>query len=322
MKRDIIKIDEEKCNGCALCIVGCHEGALQIIDGKARLINELFCDGLGACIGECPEGAITIEHREAEEYSEVETIKSLLGKSPATVIAHLEHLHKYKATDFFNEGVAYLESIGENEIVEQLAERIMNGKTNVTKYNIDKMNNNAHHHNHDEGNGACGCPGSSARTFNTSAFPIAESPKANFTAPQNTVISSNTGRNNSGLSHWPVQLHLVPPNAPFFRNSELVIMNSCGGIASANIHQDYLAGRSVVIACPKLDKTGPYVNKLASIFQNSNLKKAMVVRMEVPCCGGLTGIVKQARIESGIDDLIVEEHILSLQGELLSMNRC
>jgi len=296
VKRDIINIDEDKCTGCGLCVIGCHEGALQIIDGKARLVNELFCDGLGACIGECPEDAITIEHREAEEYDEVLTIKELLKKSDATVLAHLEHLYKFNALDFYNEGIDYLKSINRADLLEKLAQRIQSGT---------KKHGPSHGHGNEHAHGsACGCQGSAPKILN-----------------QQPISPINVGRGKSGLSHWPVQLHLVMPNAPFFKGTELVVMNTCGGIASANIHQDYLTGRSVIVACPKLDRTEPYAEKLAAIFQNSGLQKVLVVRMEVPCCGGLTAIVKQARQLSGISNLIIEEHTLSLEGELLSMNR-
>ncbi len=285
MKRDIIKIDENLCNGCGLCVLGCQEGALQIIDGKARLVNELFCDGLGACIGECPEGAIEIEHREAEDYNEIVTLTNLLLKSDATVIAHLEHLRSHNAMDFYNQGIQYLEELNRTDIIEKLGKQKMHQE-------------NAHQP------GACGCAGSAERSMKpTEHRPVSRT------------------RNQTELSHWPVQLHLVNPAAGFFKDAELVVMSTCGPIASANVHTDYLAGRAVVVACPKLDRTDPYAEKLAAIIQNSNLKKIIVVIMEVPCCAGLSKIVKESRELSGIDDLIIEEHTLSLEGELINMRR-
>jgi len=285
MKRDIIKIDENLCNGCGLCVMGCHEGALQIIEGKARLVNELFCDGLGACIGECPEGAIEIEHREAEEYDEIKTMNNLLLTSEATVVAHLEHLRTHNAMDYYNQGVQYLNELNRTDIIERL------GKSKMNQV-----------HSHQPG--ACGCPGSAERTLtHTEQRP------------------THKTRNQTELTHWPVQLHLVNPSAGFFKDSELVVMSTCGPIASANVHSDYLAGRAVVVACPKLDRTDPYAEKLAAIIQNSNLRKIIVVIMEVPCCSGLSKIVKEGRALSGIDDLIIEEHTLSLDGELINMRR-
>jgi Pyruvate/2-oxoacid:ferredoxin oxidoreductase delta subunit len=285
MKRDIIKIDEDLCNGCGLCVMGCHEGALQIIEGKARLVNELFCDGLGACIGECPEGAIEIEHREAEDYNEIKTMNNLLLTSEATVVAHLEHLRSHNAMEFYNQGVQYLNELNRTDIIEKLGKQKM-------------------HQEHGHQPGACGCQGSAERTIKpTEIRPVSRT------------------RNQTELSHWPVQLHLVNPSAGFFKDSELVVMSTCGPIASANVHTDYLAGRSVVVACPKLDRTDPYAEKLAGIIQNANLRKIIVVIMEVPCCAGLSKIVKEGRMLSGIEDLIIEEHTLSLEGELINMRR-
>lgn len=285
MKRDIIKIDENLCNGCGVCVMGCHEGALQVIDGKARLVNELFCDGLGACIGECPEGAIEIEHRDAEEYDEIKTMDNLLLKSDATVVAHLEHLRSHNAVDFYEQGIQYLNKLNRNDIIEIV------GKPKM-------------HQEHNQQPVACGCPGSAERTMNHTE--------------QRTISRT---KNQSELSHWPVQLHLVNPAAGFFKDTELVVMSTCGPIASANVHTDYLAGRAVVVACPKLDRTDPYTEKLAAIIQNSNLRKIIVVIMEVPCCAGLSKIVKEARALSGIEDLIIEEHTLGLNGELINMRR-
>lgn len=285
MKRDIIKIDEDLCNGCGLCVMGCHEGALQIIEGKARLVNELFCDGLGACIGECPEGAIEIEHREAEDYNEIKTMNNLLLTSEATVVAHLEHLRSHNAMEFYEQGVQYLNELNRTDIIEKLGKQKM-------------------HQEHGHQPGACGCQGSAERTMK----------------PTEIRQVSRT-KNQTELSHWPVQLHLVNPSAGFFKDSELVVMSTCGPIASANVHTDYLAGRSVVVACPKLDRTDPYAEKLAGIIRNANLRKIIVVIMEVPCCAGLSKIVKEGRMLSGIEDLIIEEHTLSLEGELINMRR-
>jgi Pyruvate/2-oxoacid:ferredoxin oxidoreductase delta subunit len=286
MKRDIIKIDENLCNGCGLCVMGCHEGALQIIEGKARLVNELFCDGLGACIGECPEGAIEIERREAEDYDEIKTMNNLLLTSEATVVAHLEHLRSHNAMEFYNQGIQYLNELNRIDILEKLGKPKMNQE-----------------HGHQPG--ACGCAGSAERTIKP--------------AEQRPPVSRT--RNQTELTHWPVQLHLVNPSAGFFKDSELVVMSTCGPIASANVHTDYLAGRAVVVACPKLDRTDPYAEKLAAIIQNANLRKIIVVIMEVPCCAGLSKIVKEGRMLSGIEDLIIEEHTLSLEGELINMRR-
>lgn len=297
MKRDIIKIDEDKCTGCGICVEGCHEGALQIIDGKARLVNEIFCDGLGACINDCPEDAITIERKEAEPYDETVTIERLLAKSDNTVIAHLLHLYHYDAKDFYKEGVEYLKNQKRFDLITKIGEEIEKSEKKSPAVTI------AHAHSHAGG----GCPGSASQSFAPPKSP----------APTHSGHSDNI----SELTHWPVQLHLVSPSAGFFKAPELVVMSTCGPIASANVHRDYLSGRPVVIACPKLDRTDPYREKLAAIINEGGMRKLIVVRMEVPCCGGLTQIVKDARELSGRDDLIIEEHTLSLQGELIAMNR-
>ncbi len=354
MKRDIITIDEEKCNGCGLCISGCDEGALQLIDGKARLVNEIFCDGLGACIGECPLGAISIEHREAAPYDEITTIETLLQKSEETVIAHLVHLQSHNALEYYNQGIDYLTDTNRFEILAKLATAIQENikkkesgcgcgssherefaPLNVVEASVPMSNgfgggiahahSNGHSNGHSHGHGLAfgsidvmeapapkshgyggGCPGTAERSF----------------APPTRVAHAPTNiQGKSELTHWPVQLHLVSPSAPFFKVSELIIMSTCGPIASATVHQDYIAGRPVVVACPKLDRTDPYREKLSEIFTQGGMSKIIIVRMEVPCCGGLTKIVTDARAMSQNQSMIIEEHTLSLQGELIAMKR-
>jgi len=280
LKRQIIEIDEEKCSGCGLCVPDCKEGAIQIIEGKARLVSDLFCDGLGACIGTCPEGAIKIIEREAEPYSERKVMENLV-KGPLEVIkAHLRHLKDHGEIEYFSQAVNFLKERGiENPL------------------KSDNHNGNGH-----QG----GCPGSRMISFAETVQPVKK--------------NENTERAQSALSHWPVQLHLVSPAAGYFRDAELVVMSTCGPIASANVHSDYLEGRAVVVGCPKLDYTEPYAEKLASIFSQANTPKAIVVIMEVPCCRGLSAIVKQAAAMSGRTDLVVEEHTLSVRGELLQKN--
>lgn len=280
MLRQIITIDEEKCNGCGICVPDCKEGAIQIIEGKARLISDLFCDGLGACIGACPENAITIVTREAEPYNEIKVMENIIGSPMDVIKAHLKHLKDHREIEYFSQAVNFLKEKG-----------IENPLKNDT--------GNGHSH---EGR----CPGS--RMINLSVV------------KKSTPDANTHGNAESALNHWPVQLHLVSPFAGYFRDSELVIMSTCGPIASANVHQEYLQGRSVVVACPKLDYTEPYTEKLAEIFKNAATPKAIVVVMEVPCCKGLTMIAKQAAALSGNNDLVVEEHVLSVRGELLEQN--
>lgn len=282
MLRNVIEIDEEKCTGCGDCVPGCAEGALQIIDGKCRLVSELFCDGLGACIGTCPEDAIKITQKEAEEYSEAAVLENMKDKPDSVLEAHLRHLHGHGAMDYFLDAVNILKGTDKEYIIKKIAH-----------------GENHSHENHAHHGG--GCPGSAPQMLNLDLKKPAE----------------DTGRQQSMLGQWPVQLHLVNPAAPYFKNSELTIMNTCGPLASANVHKDYLAGNSVVVACPKLDHTEPYAGKLADILHSGNIKKAVVVRMQVPCCGGLSQIAVAAARMSGVEGLEIEEHIMSLEGEII-----
>jgi NAD-dependent dihydropyrimidine dehydrogenase PreA subunit len=236
MKRDILKIDEELCNGCGLCVPNCHEGALQIIDGKVRLVSELMCDGLGACIGYCPEGAITIETREAEPYIETQVMEQAHGHS--------------------------------------------------TKY----------------GNEGGGCPGSRAM--------VIEKPgKVNDNVPSKDQPSE--------LRQWPVQMHLVNPNAPYFRSSDLLLAADCVAFSMGNFHSNHLKGRSLAIACPKLDHGSDiYIEKLTAMIDLAKINTITVMMMEVPCCGGLLNMVRTAQANAS-RKVPVKMMITSLSGEVI-----
>jgi len=229
MQRDIIKIDDEKCNGCGLCVPNCHEGALQVIDGKVRLVSELMCDGLGACIGHCPEGAITIEKREAEPY---------------------------------------------DEIIE-----------------------NAGHHAHAAGS----CPGSRERIM---------APVPSF--------ASVAGEMPSQLTHWPVQMHLVNPNSPAYRGADLLLAADCVAFSLGSFHKDFLKGKSLAIACPKLDHgTETYIDKLTAMIDTAKVNTVTVMMMEVPCCGGMMQMVRTA-LAGASRKVPVKAVIVSIDGKILS----
>jgi Fe-S-cluster-containing hydrogenase component 2 len=234
--RKIVKIDEEKCNGCGLCVPACVEGALQIVDGKAKLISEIYCDGLGACLGECPQGAITIEERTAEEFDE-EAVK--------------HHLEEEKPT------------------MEELP---------------------------------CGCSSATVTQFEkrqtAEANPSAETPQQSM------------------LGHWPVQLTLVPPTAPFLQGVDLVLVADCVPFAYAGFHQDFLRNHSLLVACPKLDDFQAHLEKLTDILSHSQVKSLTVVHMEVPCCSGLVHMAKQAIQLSG-KDVPFKEVTVSIKGDLI-----
>jgi NAD-dependent dihydropyrimidine dehydrogenase PreA subunit len=290
MKRDILKIDEDLCNGCGECVPNCHEGALQVIDGKVRLVSELMCDGLGACIGHCPEGAITIETREAEPYNEVKVMEQMTGKGKNTIIAHLKHLKDHGETGFLQEGVSYLR--GHSSELGFALEDVINEVHNHGK------NQGGAHHSHEGG----GCPGS--RTM------VIENPGNNGT------ISSASDQP-SELRQWPVQMHLVNPNAPYFRGSDLLLAADCVAFSMGNFHSTHLKGKSLAIACPKLDHGADvYVEKLTAMIDTAKINTITVMMMEVPCCGGLLQMVRAALAKSS-RKVPVKQLIVGISGNIL-----
>ena len=285
MKRKIIQIDEDKCNGCGLCIPNCHEGAMQLIDGKARLISDLFCDGLGACIGHCPEGAIEIIEREAEPYDERRVMEILVPKGRNTILAHLEHLRDHNEQEFLQQAINYL-------------------KEHKIMMSPEKTENHSH--------GECGCPGSMARDFNTNDVKsdpgVITSVMAGNAPPP--VIASE-------LRQWPVQLHLLNPQASYFKNADVLLAADCAAFAMGNFHARFMKGKSIAIACPKLDSNKEsYVQKLTSMISDTKINSLTVVMMEVPCCGGLLQMAQAARAGAG-RNIPVKQVIVSLQGEVM-----
>jgi ferredoxin len=249
--RNIVKIDEEKCNGCGNCVSACAEGAIQMIDDKAKLVSEIYCDGLGACLDCCPVDAITIEQREAAEFDEEATQR------------YLEELARNKA--------AY---------EQQALKRKPKGPVP----------------NKAEG---FVCPGS--RTMNLDAEPN---------------DNAQSGDVSSQLGQWPVQLKLVSPMAPYFAGTDLMLVADCVPFAMGDFHAKLLTGNTIAVACPKLDDTGDYVQKIADILTTAKPKSLTVVHMEVPCCGGL-GRMAQAAIELSGSELIVKDITVSLRGDLM-----
>jgi len=259
MLRKIITINEDLCDGCGECVTSCAEGALQIVDGKARLVKEDFCDGFGDCVGTCPTGALTIETKESKPFDFDATREYLRETEGENAVERLEAAHERHQDDS--------------------SPKVIHG---------------------------AGCPGSAAREIKRGAGEMSA-----VSGPIPTV-------NRSELRQWPVQIHLVQPGAPYFSNSELVVMNTCGPIASADVHWRYLRNRSVVVGCPKLDHTEPYASKIGAILSEKTIPRVIVVRMEVPCCGGLTKIVLEAVRISGRSDIIVQEDTITLDGSISS----
>ena len=220
--RKIVNIDEKRCNGCGLCIPNCVEGAIKIIDGKAKLVNDVYCDGLGACLGHCPQDAISVIEREAEEFDE-------------------------EAVKYYNES---------------------------KKSSSIQANHSS---------GFKGCPGSRMMQFGS-----------RITGENDDIKVS------SKLRQWPVQLSLVSSSAPYFKNADLLVTADCVPFAYGNYHNDFLKDRALVVGCPKLDNIQEYIEKLEEIIRKNDLESITVLRMEVPCCGGMANAVKTARNNSGV----------------------
>jgi len=245
--RNIVKIDEEKCNGCGLCVSACAEGAIKIIDGKAKLVSEVYCDGLGACIGHCPEDAITIEKREAAEFNEEATR------------AHLAREKNVQTQTRFG----------------------------------DPVMQTGHQA------GTLVCPGMMARK-------LREKGKATSSAAQVP----------SQLSHWPVQLKLVSPAAPYFTNADLLLVADCVPFAMGDFHSRFLKDHSIVVGCPKLDDAEFYIEKLGAILKANKLNSLTVIHMEVPCCSALTQIAREAIARTGVK-MPFEDVTIDLRGNVI-----
>jgi NAD-dependent dihydropyrimidine dehydrogenase PreA subunit len=300
MKRDILKIDEELCNGCGVCVPNCHEGALQVIDGKVRLVSELMCDGLGACIGHCPEGAITIETREAEPYNERAVMEKMKDKGKNTIIAHLKHLKDHGETGFLQDGVSYLKEYRDQldfNLDEVMIAVHNHGKEPETARMIRNLN-----HEHSHGHSGGGCPGSRTMVIEK---------------PVNSERESVTSDQPSELRQWPVQMHLVNPQAPYFRGSDLLLAADCVAFSMGGFHSNHLKGKSLAIACPKLDHgTESYVEKLTAMIDISKVNTISVMMMEVPCCGGLLQMVRAALAKAS-RKVPVKKVIVGINGEVL-----
>ncbi len=252
--RQVIKIDEELCNGCGHCVSACSEGAIEIINGKAKLVSDIFCDGLGACIGKCPTGALTFETREADAFDE-EAVKLRLkeiGREPKP-----EH-HQDKRAEY---GFV--------------------------------------HHDVSEHT----CPSARSLVFDDDECECS------------LEKENNNAKVRTALRQWPVKLRLVNPNAPYFKDAELLVSADCVPFAYANIHPDFLKGKSLVTGCPKFDDIEQYRRKLTEIFRNNDIKSVTVLRMEVPCCGSLTWLLKDA-IAASSKNIPMKEIVITLKGEL------
>ncbi len=246
VKRKIIEINDELCNGCGQCVPSCAEGALQIVDGKAKVVADIYCDGLGACLGECPVGALQVIEREADEFDE--------------------------------------------EAVETFLEEKKKQQKNDKKEKQETM--------------ACGCPSTQIQNFGSNDSCAEANRPANFEEV------------NSALSHWPVQIRLVPPTAPFLKGADLLVVADCVPIAFPSLHRDFLKGKAVMVGCPKFDDVQEYIDKFAEVFKTASIKSITTVVMEVPCCSGLPIIVKKGLEASG-KKIPIKEVVVSVRGKIL-----
>ncbi|HPS56405.1 MAG TPA: 4Fe-4S binding protein [Sedimentisphaerales bacterium] len=231
--RNIVNIDEEKCDGCGQCVNACAEGAIQLVDGKAKLISEVYCDGLGACIGHCPQNAITVERRDVDEFNE------------QAVKVHMSEKKNKSQLEFV-------------------------------------------------------CPGIMTRNLRD---------RAKTTDSESVAVASQ-------LSHWPVQLKLVSPQASYFANADLLLVADCVAFAMGDFHNKFLKGHTIVIGCPKLDDREYYIDKLAEILKVNKLRSLTVIHMEVPCCSGLTSIAREAIIRNN-EELSFDDIVIDLSGNVI-----
>ncbi|MFC1857160.1 ATP-binding protein [Thermodesulfobacteriota bacterium] len=240
--RKIIEIDEELCDGCGQCVPSCAEGALQVVDGKARVMGDMFCDGLGACLGECPTGALSILEREADDFDE-EAVETHLAK------------------------------MAKNEIEEKST--------------------------------PCQCPSMQIETLISSKY--SQEPDRTDAVHEDTP---------SALSHWPIQIRLIPPKAPFLKGADLLVLADCCGVAFPNLHPELLKGKVVMMGCPKFDDVQEYIMKFAEIFKIADIRHITSAVMEVPCCSGLPMIVKKGMELAG-KQIPMEEIVISVRGQKL-----
>ncbi|MFA6599554.1 MAG: 4Fe-4S binding protein [Candidatus Omnitrophota bacterium] len=263
MKRKIIQIDEDKCDGCGLCIPNCPEGAIRIVNGKAKLVADALCDGLGACLGRCPAGAITVEERDAEGYDERQVVRNIAKQGHEAVQAHLTHLREHNEKENLEIALATLKEV----------------------------------------HGGSGCPGSKSMSFQRDTD-AGRAPDAQAQP--------------SALNHWPIQLHLLSPQAPHYARKDLLLAADCVPFALGNFHSAYLSGKALAIACPKLDDGQEiYLEKLVALVDEAEINTLTVMTMMVPCCTGLLRLAEQA-LGQAKRKIPLKHVVVGLEGNILS----
>jgi len=302
LKRQIVTIDERLCDGCGLCIPNCHEGALQLIDGKARLISDLFCDGLGACLGHCPQGAITLEEREAEPYDEVRVMELMMEKGNNTVVAHLQHLLDHGEALLLDQAAGVLRE--QRYIVE-----VAPGQVSLLQYlraqGVLAAQVQPAQAREEQGHpAACGCQGSAPVDLGASRRTEA-------------AVAPTAGDLPSELQNWPIQMHLINPGAGYFQGADLLVAADCTAFSLGAFHRRMMKGKSVVIACPKLDDgKDRYLQKFVALIDQAGVNTITVAMMEVPCCGGLLQMLQMAR-ERASRKVPLKKIIIGIRGDIL-----
>ena len=278
--RTIIEVDQDLCDGCGACEIGCPEGALKVIGDKARLVGESLCDGLGACIGHCPHGAIRVTQRDAESYDEAAVLDKILPQGPAVLEAHFAHLDHFGQDLYLEQAIARLDSLGialpqGYEKFRKQAQPKFVKPCSVFSRSLADM---------------------AARSGSAPAHSVAGSGLSPSTSPATVGLSPTP--QNPKPRNWPVQLHLINPRAIQFAGADLLVAADCTAFVMANFHATLAEGKSLVIACPKLDSGRDiYVSKLAALICQA--ESVEVAIMEVPCCGGLTRLIEEARQQAG-----------------------
>ena len=309
--RPIITIDEEKCDGCGVCISSCAEGALKIVNGKARLVSDQVCDGLGACLKECPRGALTVDMRDAVPYDEAAVLtrdgKGLAPSRPALGWAEPTAggatVGRPAASPSLPTHPHVEEALGSNPGLDVRSDMAAGGRPAIggsaPAPSLQPHDGRAGHHGH----GGGGCPGAASRQFHA----LQSSP----------VLPEGGATRPSALTHWPVQLHLAHPGAPQYQGARLLLCADCVPFSMAGFHERLLAGRSLLVACPKLDDPEGYLEKLEHLFAHARPESVTVARMQVPCCGGLLQMALLARQRAG-SDCPVHDVVVGLRGEELA----
>jgi ferredoxin len=273
MKRKIISIDATKCDGCGDCVSSCPEGAIQLVDGKAKVVRESYCDGLGACLKECPRDAITLEERDAVPYDEKQVIASLVALGSPVVEAHLRHLKDHGELDTLKLALDYLT---QHSAPVERPEPLMHS-----------------------------CPGTRSQSIPRSATKMQES----------RVIDTDA---ESQLTHWPIQLRLLSPLSPTYREADVILVADCVPFALNDFHEKFLKGNKLAIACPKLDlNQEAYVDKIHTMIDVANVKSITVMMMEVPCCKGLFRLA-QVAMDKSSRKIPLRAVTISLDGKVIT----